>query len=178
MRACIRRTLISFRLEYALCIMYIDKSPRKEGYAPFEGAKRGRGLHRVTDGSSAPCSFDIFEGTQPRSQGDKAGEPEDHGHRFNAKEDELVGTGWEEARGEEDIWEGDEESPDAGEDQEVDLRRRDTDEVSAVIPRGDCRILVSCGWVGERGGGWEGHHMRRARRQGGPGAPARCAEEG
>ena len=55
-------------------------------------------------------------------QGDKAGEPEQHGQGIQGEDGELVGEAFKEAGGECEIWEN-QQGPNGDEDQKSDLGR-------------------------------------------------------
>ena len=82
--------------------------------SPLQSPKNNRRRHVATDGAPAQR-----EPVLEHRQRDPAREPEHHGHGVERQDGELVRRGGEEARGEDEVEQG-EKGPDGGEEQEVD----------------------------------------------------------
>jgi hypothetical protein len=116
-----------------------DKKKENPCNLPFEGGKhipRRGGVARARVPAAPP---DI---AQAGSEGDEAGEPEDHGDGLDGDDGEAVGGDGQDDGGDEEVGQG-EEGPNGGEDEEGDLGG-DSVEDEEIVPG-------ICGWRGQLG---------------------------
>ena len=95
-------------------------------------------MKRAKDGGGGHDAADVIVAqmspvTAIDGDGDEAGKPEQHGDGVDGQQDELVGIALEEGRGQGEVGQ-DEQGPDGGEEQEVDLRGRVVAEEVVVEP--------------------------------------------